>query len=275
MTDDGLLREALERQMNYSETDENQNQILFSHPHIPTYEEMVQSDNYIKREIRKLFAEYSITKVHRLFNEVIQEDFEALRKIIAAVPVVIKEEKKEKVKKVKEVVPEVIVIDEDKSKKQVKEEKVKKVKEKPVKEEKVKKVKEEKKEPVMEDDFIDSLVQPARITNNTQVFVTKLKEGEDVDTVPPHLTTKELREWQHAQETTKYDELLHKGIDPHTLLTVENLKKWVEEEKKSYSYIARRLVGLPEVQVAAEAKKHGIVSEVAKRRAAIVAARKK
>ena len=128
----------------------------------------------------------------------------------------------------------------------------------------------------MEDDFIDGLIaQPQRITNNTQVFVTKLKEGEDVDTVPANLTAKELREWQHAQETTKYDELLHKGIDPNSLLTQANLKKWVEEEKKSYSYIARRLVGLPEVQVAAEAKKHGIVSEVAKRRAAIIAARKK
>jgi hypothetical protein len=266
MSNEDLLSEALERQMNYPDDEhdffQKEPEVLFSHPHIPSFEEMVQSDNYIKREIRKLFAEYSIAKVHRLCNEVMQEDFEALRAILQ--PVKVKEEVKVKQeKKVKEFVPEVVVVEKPK-------------KEKPVKKEvkKVEKKKEEKKVEIMEDDFIDGLVAaPHRITNNTQVVVTKLKEGED-DNVPPNLTTKELREWQHAQETTKYDELLHKGIDPHSLLTVENLKKWVEEEKKSYSYIARRLVGLPEAQVSAEAKKHNIVSEIAKRRLAVIAARK-
>ena len=56
--------------------------------------------------------------------------------------------------------------------------------------------------------------------------------------------------------------------------SVENLKKWVEEEKKSYSYIARRLIGLPEAQISVEAKKYGIMSEIAKRRMAVVESRK-
>jgi hypothetical protein len=287
-TDEDLLREVMERQMNYPDTD-IQEETFQQNPNFQTFEEMVQSDAYIKKEIRKMLADHGITKVNSLFHKVLQEDFEALRKIIAAVPVVIKEEKVKEVKikkeKVKEfipessqtaigfssqakktpVVPEVVVA------KLIEKEKPKKIQKK-VEEKKIQKKVEENK---MEDDFIDGLIaQPQRITNNTQVFVTKLKEGEDVDTVPANLTAKELREWQHAQETTKYDELLHKGIDPHTLLTVENLKKWVEEEKKSYSYIARRLVGLPEAQVSAEAKKHNIVSEIAKRRLAIIAARK-
>lgn len=226
------------------------------------YEE--QNRSSIKRHIRNLFADYGIAKVNSIFHEVIQEDFEALQAILGKAKVKkevkVKEEVKEEVKEV-HVVPEVqlpvILVEEEKPKKT-----------------NVKKVKE-KKEEVMEDDFIDGLIEaPHRITNTTQVVVTKLKEGED-DNVPPNLTTKELREWQKQQEEKKHTELVSQGIEPKTLLNVENLKKWVEEEKKSYSYIARRLVGLPESLVSTEAKKNGIVSEIAKRRLAVIAARKK
>ncbi len=260
-SNDDVLREAEERQLNYSDSE-----AVFHHmPRLQTFEEMIQSDAYIKKEIRKMFAEYGISKVHTMFHQVLQEDFEALQAILilsVKEEVKIKKEVKVKQEKVKEfipVVPEVVVA-----------KPLKKEKEKP---KKVKKV-EEKKVEIMEDDFIDGLVAaPHRITNNTQVVVTKLKEGEE-DNVPPNLTTKELREWQKEQEDKKKAELIGQGIDPASLLTVENLKTWVEDEKKSYSYIARRLVGLPEAQVSAEAKKHNIVSEIAKRRLAVIAARK-
>jgi hypothetical protein len=229
------------------------------------YEE--QNRSSIKRHIRNLFADYGIAKVNAIFHEVLQEDFEALQVILGKAKVKkevkVKEEVKDEVKEVY-VVPEVqvpVVLVEDKPKEKTSVKKVKKA--------------EEKKQEVMEEDFIDGLIEaPHRITNTTQVVVTKLKEGED-DNVPPNLTTKELREWQKEQEEKKHAELVSQGIDPKTLLNVENLKKWVEEEKKSYSYIARRLVGLPESLVSTEAKKNGIVSEIAKRRLAVIAARKK
>jgi hypothetical protein len=239
-------------------------------------------DSYVKKAIRSLMAEHGILRIHTLFREVLEEDYQVLRNLVGGVnEVVIKEEKVMEPVSVVPSVEKAKPIAKAKVKvKEVKETKMKevKVKETKVKEEKPKKKvvveEKEKKNEIMEEDFIDSLV-PKKITNQTQVFVTKLREGEDIDNVPSNLTTRELREWQYAQEITKSDELLHQGIDPNSLLTQANLKKWVEEEKKSYSYIARRLVGLPETQVAAEAKKYGIVSEVAKRRAAIIAARKK
>lgn len=250
----------MESQMNYPDTDDSGFfQPQFDFPKFQGFNELIQSDTYIKKEIRKMLAEHGITKLHTLFHEVIQEDFEALRKIITST---IKQEKVKEVKikqeKVKEfipVVPKVVVA-------------------KPIEPgKKVKKV-EKKKEEIMEDDFIDGLIAPPqRITNNTQVVVTKLREGED-DNVPSNMTTKELRDWQKEQEGKKHAELVSQGIDPSSLLTVENLKKWVEEEKKSYSYIARRLVGLPEGQVSMEAKKHNIMSEIAKRRLAVIASRK-
>ncbi len=229
------------------------------------------TDTYVKKAIRNLLAEHGILRVHTLFREVLEEDYRVLRNLVGGVNEVhIKEEKV--VQAPIEVVPKV-----EKAKPIAKAKPTPKVKEdkQKVKKEKVKKVVvEEKKEEVMEEDFIDSLV-PKKITNQTQVFVTKLKEGEDVDNVPANLTTKELREWQKQEEEKKQKELVSQGIDPNSLMTVENLKRWVEDEKKSYSYIARRLVGLPEAHVATEAKKHGLVSEVAKRRMAILAARKK
>jgi hypothetical protein len=239
-------------------------------------------DSYVKKAIRSLMAEHGILRIHNLFREVLEEDYKVLRNLVGGVnEVVIKEEKVVEPVSVVPSVEKAKPLTKAKVKvKEVKETKMKevKVKETKVKEEKPKKKvvveEKEKKNEIMEEDFIDSLV-PKKITNQTQVFVTKLREGEDIDNVPSNLTTRELREWQYAQEITKSDELLHQGIDPDSLLTQANLKKWVEEEKKSYSYIARRLVGLPETQVAAEAKKYGIVSEVAKRRAAIIAARKK
>ena len=52
------------------------------------------------------------------------------------------------------------------------------------------------------------------------------------------------------------------------------MRKWVVEEKKTFAAIARENVGLPDVVVAAEAKKYGIQSDMSKRRAAILVAKK-
>ena len=56
-------------------------------------------------------------------------------------------------------------------------------------------------------------------------------------------------------------------------MTKENLRQWLEKEGRSYSQVARDIVGLPEATVSEEAKKLGIQSAAAKRRAAILAGR--
>lgn len=69
---------------------------------------------------------------------------------------------------------------------------------------------------------------------------------------------KEMKEWQKDQEEQKYKEYEKKGINPKDLLTKENLKKWLEEEGRTYSYIAREYVGCKDIEVSAIAKLFGI-----------------
>jgi hypothetical protein len=59
-------------------------------------------------------------------------------------------------------------------------------------------------------------------------------------------------------EDKKRKELEEKGISPKTLLTKENLKKWIEEEGRTYSYIAREFIGCRDSEVSAAAKLWGI-----------------
>lgn len=85
---------------------------------------------------------------------------------------------------------------------------------------------------------------------------------------------KDIKKWQKEQEEKKASELKAAGVNPASLLTEENMRKWVVEEKKTFAAIARENVGLPDVVVAAEAKKYGIQSDMSKRRAAILVAKK-
>jgi hypothetical protein len=86
---------------------------------------------------------------------------------------------------------------------------------------------------------------------------------------------KDVKKWQKEQEELKHAELLKQGVDPKSLLTSANLKKWVELEGKPYAHIAREYVGLPEEFISAMAKSFGIQSVAAKRRAAVIAAQKR
>jgi hypothetical protein len=53
------------------------------------------------------------------------------------------------------------------------------------------------------------------------------------------------------------------------------MRKWVVDEKKTFAAIARDYVGLSDVVIASEAKKYGIQSHIAKRRAAAIFGSKK
>lgn len=69
---------------------------------------------------------------------------------------------------------------------------------------------------------------------------------------------------KHREEVAKrYKELTEKGIKPESLLTKENLSKWLGEGL-SYMRVAREYVGVHENEIAAVAKTFGLQSDVKK-----------
>jgi len=109
-------------------------------------------------------------------------------------------------------------------------------KEKPVKEEKEK----EKENPVV------PVITVAEVATTAVEEITKFRDP------------KEMKEWQRSQEELKKKENESKGIKKETLLTKENLKKWIEEEGRTFSYISREYVGCKDSEVSAAAKLFGI-----------------
>lgn len=86
---------------------------------------------------------------------------------------------------------------------------------------------------------------------------------------------KDIKKWQKEQEDKKKRELDALGINPASLLTKENLQKWIVEEKKTFAAVARDHVGLPDSMISSAAKSYGIQSETSKRRAIIAASKRK
>jgi tRNA/tmRNA/rRNA uracil-C5-methylase (TrmA/RlmC/RlmD family) len=113
-------------------------------------------------------------------------------------------------------------------------------KEKPVKEEKEKPIKEEKENPVV------PVITVAEVATTAVEEITKFRDP------------KEMKEWQRGQEELKKKENESKGIKKETLLTKENLRKWIEEEGRTFSYISREYVGCKDSEVSAAAKLFGI-----------------
>ena len=84
-----------------------------------------------------------------------------------------------------------------------------------------------------------------------EVAATEVKEKKFKD-------SKEQKVWQKEQEEKKFKENEAKGVKSKDLLTKENLKKWIEEEGRTYSYISRVYVGCKDSEVSAAAKLLGI-----------------
>jgi len=85
------------------------------------------------------------------------------------------------------------------------------------------------------------------------------------------MNSKELKAWQRQQEVKKLAELKANGIKPESLLTVENIKLWIEDQHRTFAYVAREYVGMPEDKVADFAKAHGVKSTISKKRAILSA----
>ena len=129
--------------------------------------------------------------------------------------------------------------------------------------------------------------KPDRIRSDAKVIVMKKPaDPEDLlDTHPPpqndttiHTESgfrdpKDIKKWQKEQEDKKAAELRAEGVNPATLLTEANLRKWIVDEKKTFAAIAREYVGLSDVIISAEAKKYGLQSDTSKRRMMIAKAK--
>jgi hypothetical protein len=130
-----------------------------------------------------------------------------------------------------------------------------------------------------------------RVTNNTRIRVVKRETVEPVSQpLPPPVEEEEETveapkdqsvadrkaaiKRDNAEKTLKkYQELVSKGITPKSLLTKENIEKWVKDGL-TYTQIARDHVGIDAEEIGAIARNFGIKSNIAMKRAAILASKK-
>ena len=119
--------------------------------------------------------------------------------------------------------------------------------------------------------------QPTQPTEHTNIPLTQSLVPTQTQTHTESGLTdpKDIKKWQKEQEDKKKRELDAQGINPASLLTKENLQKWIVDEKKTFAAVARDYVGLPDSMVSSAAKSYGIQSETSKRRAIIAASRHK
>ena len=76
---------------------------------------------------------------------------------------------------------------------------------------------------------------------------------------------KEMKEFQKNAVEAKRKENEAAGLSPSDFLTRDNLRQWIEEEGKTYAWVAREKAGCPETQVAAQAQMMGLKSRISKK----------
>jgi hypothetical protein len=91
-------------------------------------------------------------------------------------------------------------------------------------------------------------------------------DGEEGYTGPVY-TAQEKKKFQKDAEVKKHAELTAQGATLSSILTKENLKKWIEDEGHTYSWVAREKAGCPVAQVTAISKSFGIESKITKKQA--------
>jgi hypothetical protein len=121
---------------------------------------------------------------------------------------------------------------------------------KPVPVEKVKEVKVSIPSVEQTDSFTE-VEESNVVSTNLSVDSKEVKEKKFRD-------PKEIKEWQRSEEEKKRVENEAKGLKKEQLLTKDNLKKWIEEENRTYCYISRTYVGCKDTEVSAAAKTYGI-----------------
>ena len=207
----------------------------------------------LQQELRALVANHGFEKVHTTLQEMMRHEYAFLMRIFkvdaVAVPVAAPVAAPVPVQKVEEQLPHVLQDTDNLTPAKVKNMKVT-----------VKKSAVPAPEPASEP-------APAPEPAPTQNVLETPNDTKFRDPV-------EMKEFQRLAVEKKHAELEAQGISGKSLLTKENLKKWIEEEGNTYAWVAREKVGCPEADVSALAKSYGITSKISKKRGMVIAQRK-
>jgi hypothetical protein len=80
----------------------------------------------------------------------------------------------------------------------------------------------------------------------------------------------EVKRYQKEAEAKKRTELDAKGITVASLMTRDNLKKWIEDEGHTFAWVAREMIGCSDTLVSSMARNYGIQSNISKKRGIIM-----
>ena len=196
----------------------------------------------LKNYLKELIGWYSLEEVHTCLEEICKEEFDFLKRLYSA-----------KVPKTSQVQVQ-----------QQPQAQVQQVQQSQVQQ-------SQKHTPLRADTKVVVVKQPE--AQQEQSEQPEQQPQQQVHNVSGLSDPKDIKKWQKEQEEKKKRELDAQGINPASLLTKENLERWILQEKKTYAAVARDYVGLPESMISSSAKSFNIQSETTKKRAAMIAAK--
>lgn len=203
---------------------------------------MEESQISLKDYLKELIGWYTLEEVHTCLEEICKEEFDFLKRLYSAkVP---KTSQVQAQQQVQQQVQQVQVQQAQQSQKHT---------------------------PLRADTKVVVVKQPE--AQQEQSEPQQQPQPQQVHNVSGLSDPKDIKKWQKEQEEKKKRELDAQGINPASLLTKENLERWILQEKKTYAAVARDYVGLPESMISSSAKSFNIQSETTKKRAAMFAAK--
>ena len=206
---------------------------------------MEESQISLKDYLKELIGWYSLEEVHTCLEEICKEEFDFLKRLYSA-----KVPKTSQVQAQQQVQQQVQQV-------QVQQAQVQQ---------------SQKHTPLRADTKVVVVKQPEAQQSEPQQPQSQ-QQPQQVHNVSGLSDPKDIKKWQKEQEEKKKRELDAQGINPASLLTKENLERWILQEKKTYAAVARDYVGLPESMISSSAKSFNIQSETTKKRAALIAAK--
>ncbi len=234
----------------------------------------------LRQQLRQLIAFHGLSEVHRELEDILWTDYKFLNSYFS------KDKKVEKREiAMKETIPTEILKNETKVDKKVVREKIPEKAEEGDEQQSIIEFMEQREKAKFNAKGVIVKVRKTQEESISDKVSTAdvLEDEEIVQAKPPYVTTQPpkglsgnaIKQWQKQQEDKRAAELKEQGIDGMSLLTEENLRKWLEKEGRAYAQVARDIAGVSEATVAEIAKKYGIQSAAAKRRAAILAMKMK
>jgi hypothetical protein len=206
----------------------------------------------LQQDIRVLIAAHGFEMVHTTFQEIMRQDYEFLSKIFKTVPAVsVPVSTTAPAPAATPASHEVPPTTHQQNKKMIRITVKKEVEEPP-----------------------KLVVNPIAVVSTLVEEETPVEESvntlEMPDEKPKFRSPTEMKRFQKEAEKKKRAELDAKGITVASLMTRENLKKWIEEEGKTYAWVAREVIGCAETLVSTMSKNYGIQSNISKRKGIIM-----